>query len=64
MTSNNNNADRSNTGLLHSTAGASSGAITRLISQPLDVIKIRFQVNTVFRIQFFILNILYYTIRK
>ena len=29
----------------HAIAGAASGFITRLLCQPLDVIKIRFQVN-------------------
>lgn len=30
--------------VLHSAAGVCSGAVTRFISQPFDVIKIRFQV--------------------
>lgn len=44
MTSNIQNADSQKTWFLHSAAGASSGAFTRLVSQPFDVIKIRFQV--------------------
>ena len=31
--------------LEHGAAGATSGVITRMIAQPLDVIKIRFQVD-------------------
>ena len=31
--------------LEHGVAGATSGVITRMIAQPLDVIKIRFQVG-------------------
>jgi solute carrier family 25 thiamine pyrophosphate transporter 19 len=32
----------------YGTAGAVSGTVTRFLSQPLDVIKIRFQVNSEF----------------
>lgn len=44
MTSKVNNNDQQKTWFIHSTAGAFSGAFTRLVSQPFDVIKIRFQV--------------------
>jgi len=44
MTSNISKGEHQYTWLIHSVAGASSGAFTRLISQPFDVIKIRFQV--------------------
>lgn len=37
-------ADGRNTLLAHSAAGACSGVFTRLVCQPLDVVKIRFQV--------------------
>lgn len=43
MTSNINYQEK--TWVLHSTAGAIGGALTRLICQPFDVIKIRFQVK-------------------
>lgn len=44
MKSNINGAKEEKLWFLHSAAGACSGALTRLISQPFDVIKIRFQV--------------------
>lgn len=40
-------SDNKKTWLLHSAAGAISGLSTRMVSQPFDVIKIRFQVTSV-----------------
>jgi len=45
MTSNISKGEHQYTWFIHSVAGASSGAFTRLISQPFDVIKIRFQLQ-------------------
>lgn len=44
MTSKVNSNEKDNTWIIHSAAGAFSGVFTRLVSQPFDVIKIRFQV--------------------
>lgn len=41
------NSDNNKTWLLHSAAGAIGGLSTRMVSQPFDVIKIRFQVTSV-----------------
>lgn len=45
MTLNISDAEKTTKWYLHSTAGACSGAFTRFVSQPFDVLKIRFQVN-------------------
>lgn len=41
------NSDNNKIWLLHSVAGAIGGLSTRMVSQPFDVIKIRFQVTSV-----------------
>lgn len=47
MMSNITNSDNKKTWLLHSAAGAIGGLCTRMVTQPFDVIKIRFQVTLV-----------------
>jgi len=59
MMSNTENADHQKTWIAHSAAGALSGICTRFVCQPLDVIKIRFQVYYSYTS---IINILFWNI--
>jgi len=45
----------------HAIAGAASGCITRFLCQPLDVIKIRFQVNYIKK---YVLKYIFFSIIK
>jgi hypothetical protein len=46
---------------VHAIAGAASGCITRFLCQPLDVIKIRFQVNYMRK---YVLKYIFFSIKQ